>query len=937
MPVRRRAALIVAIACLALSGSLRTPAAGADPAEPRRLVTQRVDEARRTVLAGNTHPAAIAANDQGALADSTAVEHMMVLLRRSPEQEQQLRQQIDLLHDPASSQFHQWLSADDYGRRFGAGEADLTQVTGWLEAHGFVVNGIYPNRQLIDFSGTAGQIRAAFATEMHRLLVNGEMHVANMSDPSIPSALAPAIAGVSHLHDFRPRPLARAHPSYTYAGGGGHAVAPADLAVIYNLNPLFQRGISGQGQTIAVVEDSDLFSTADWTRFRQLFGLSSYAGTLNTIHPSGAVACQDPGVTADEGEAIIDVEWASAAAPSAAIQVSACRNFDAAYLNLINAANPPGLISISFGSCEADNGAAYNAQLNAAYQQAVAEGISVFVAAGDSGAAECDFGNTATLGVNVNGLASTAYNVAVGGTSFGDVFAGSTAAYWSASNGATFGTALSYVPEIPWNDTCGSALLALHFGFTAAFGQAGLCNSTFAQQDQLVTLAAGGGGPSACASGATATTDVVGGSCQGYAKPSWQSGLFGNPADGVRDLPDVSLFAGGTAWGDGYLFCDSMQSGQNCNSGPNNFQGLGTSFATPIMAGIQALVNQSQGGKQGNPNVVYYRLAAAEFGAAGSASCDSTLGRGASSGCVFYNVDLGDTDVPCTSTIQCYRPSGAIGVLSLSSGGYQPAFNSGHGWNFATGIGSVNAANLVSSWAGTTPTVTAQSGWWWNPSQSGRGFALELNAAGHVFFGAFLYAGDGSDIWYLSSGQAASTASYAGTLAQFGNGQTLSSAYQPAAQLGTVGPLSLSFSSATAGTLTWSGGTIAIQRFDIVPGGSAAGPAAGMPQTGWWWNPAESGRGYFLEVQNSTLFMSAFMYNAAGQATWYISQGPMTSTAQYQGQLLACSGGQTLTGPYQAPSCAINAGTVQIQFTSQTTASMILPSGTAIPLQRFTF
>jgi hypothetical protein len=207
-----------------------------------------------------------------------------------------------------------------------------------------------------------------------------------------------------------------------------------------------------------------------------------------------------------------------------------------------------------------------------------------------------------------------------------------------------------------------------------------------------------------------------------------------------------------------------------------------------------------------------------------------------------------------------------------------------------------------------------------------------------MFLGSFLYAADGSNLWYVSSaGSTGGFSNYAGALSQFAGGQTLISAYRPASLLGAVGQVSLAFTSSTTGTLSWPGGSVPIQRFDIVAGGSAAGPASGMPQTGWWWNPSEGGRGFFLEVQNTTLFMSGFMYDANGQATWYLTSGPMTSTALYQGQLMRCAGGQSLTGPYQPPSCPANAGPVTLQFTSQTAGSLTLPNGTAVPLQRFSF
>ncbi|MGP0082284.1 MAG: peptidase S53 propeptide, partial [Steroidobacteraceae bacterium] len=325
-------------------------------------------------------------------------------------------------------------------------------------------------------------------------------------------------------------------------------MVPADLATIYNLNPLFTDLDSGQGQTIVVAEDTDVYSTADWTAFRSTFGLSSYtAGSLTQVHPSGAATCIDPGVVdGDEFEAELDAEWASAAAPSAAIVVASCAGTDGVLIaveNLVNESSPPAIISISYGECEAENGATANGAYNTIYQQAAGEGISVFVAAGDEGAAGCDADvKIATHGVGVNAYASTPYNVAVGGTDFGDTYAGTTSSYWSSTNSSTYGSALSYIPEIPWNDSCAGALLASYEGDSPSYGSNGFCNKA-PVNPEFQTTASGSGGPSGCATGSPSRTGVVGGSCKGNAKPTWQSLAPGNPSDGVRDLPDVSLFA----------------------------------------------------------------------------------------------------------------------------------------------------------------------------------------------------------------------------------------------------------------------------------------------------------------------------------------------------------------------------------------------------------
>jgi subtilase family serine protease len=666
------------------------------------LITRTVDETELVTLPGNTRPEANANNDHGQLANSFPLEHMMLLLRRSSVQEQALTELIDRLHDPKSPYFHHWLTAQELGQRYGLAREDIHAITRWLKSHGFTVNTVYPNQFVIDFSGTAGQVRQAFHTEIHQLKVGDKEHIANMTDPQIPAALAPAIFGVVSLSDFMPQPMHE--PRSDLTSGGNYYVAPADLATIYNLNPLFEAGVSGQGQTIVLVEDSDVYSPANWSTFRSVLGLSGYSeGSFTQVHPpppQGPNNCVDPGANGDDGEAILDAEWSSAAAPNAAILMITCADTNTTFggfialQNLLNAGSPPGIISISYGTSETDNGAASNAFINSLYQEAVTAGVSVFVSSGDQAAALSDRGaKYATHGINVNGWGSTVYNVSVGGTDFGDTYAGTNGVYWSATNGATYGSALSYIPEIPWNDSCASLLIAQYLGYTTTYGLDGFCNST--SGSKFLNVVGGSGGPSACAMGAPSVAGVVSGTCKGYAKPAWQS-VFGNPLDGARDLPDVSLFAANGVWGHAYVYCNSDPNGGGpCTGTPNTWSiGGGTSFASPIMAAIQSLMNQATGQRWGNPNPTYYSLASAEYGNGGNSDCNSTLGNGVASTCIFYDVTLGDMDAPCQGSVNCYLPAGTYGVLSASNSAYQPAYGTQVGWDFATGIGSVNAYNL---------------------------------------------------------------------------------------------------------------------------------------------------------------------------------------------------------------------------------------------------
>jgi hypothetical protein len=690
---------------------------GASRAQP--MITAPVNESSLVTLRGNTRPEAKnPANDRGRVDDSLPLNHMQLQLQRPAAQEQAFTTLIDQLHDPNSPNYHHWLTSSQIGTQFGPAAADIAAITGWLQQHGFTVNSVFPNGMTIEFSGTAGQVRGAFHAEIHNLSVNGVAHIANMSDPQIPAALAPVVVGITALNDFKPHPMAvhRPQASPQFTKGSNYYVSPPDLATIYNLSPIFAAGNSGQGQSIYLIEDTDLYSTGDWTTFRSTFGLSGYtSGSLTTFHPGG---CADPGVSegpyGSDGEAIIDAEYASASAPSAAIVMATCKDSPDGILSavqgLVNSASiSPAVMSISYGDCEADNGSASNAAYKSAYQTGVAKGWSIFASAGDQGPAGCDFGGTPVHGINVSALASTVYNVAVGGTDYSDTYSGTNSTYWNSNNSAANGSAQSYVPEIPWNSTCASQLYATFSNFNTTYGSTGWCNSNSA--NSIKDNSAGSGGPSACATGSPSVNDVVGGTCAGYAKPSWQSGLVGNPSDGVRDLPDVSMFASNAPWFHSFVVCFTDTTGAgvpNCSNPPTSAMGGwgGTSFGSPIWAGIQALVNQYTGSVQGNPNPVLYKLAATEYGASGNSSCNSSSGNSVGSSCIFYDVTLGDNDVPCQADagdagklLNCYLPSGTTGVLSTNNNAYAPAYRATTGWDFATGIGTVNVYNLVTNWA----------------------------------------------------------------------------------------------------------------------------------------------------------------------------------------------------------------------------------------------
>jgi subtilase family serine protease len=552
-------------------------------------------------------------------------------------------------------------------------------------------------------------VREAFHTEIHKYVVNGKQHIANASDPQIPAAVAPVVAGFVALNDFMPKPaLIKPIKNFTFPCNGcpdglngvtQYDEAPPDLATIYNVKPLYRakKPITGKGQTVVVLEDTDI-NPADVATFRNAFGLSSYSGTFTQIHPGAG--CSDPGINSAEQEGALDSEWAGSVAPDAAVQLASCAdtatNFGGfiAAQNLLDLNNPPPIMSLSYIGCEAAQGPGPygNSFINSLWQQAAGEGVSVFVASGDGGAAGCDDFNTASYamgGIAANGLGSTPYNVSTGGTDFLDTYENANSTYWASTNNPIGKSAKSYVPEMPWNDSCGSSILFSFYGYKSSVE---FCNSTIGAN--FLNIVAGSGAPSFV-----------------YSKPSWQTGILGIPNDGKRDLPDVSLFASNAFWQHAILFCmsDPTQGGSPCDytNGTdtlNNSAG-GTSFTAPQFASIQALINQKAGEPQGNPDPIYYQLAKTEYGSSSDPNndnlydCNASRGNGVSSRCIFHDVTVGNNVVPCYGTVNCYDPSPAgYGILATSNLYAIEAYPATKGWDFATGLGSVNVTNLVNSW-----------------------------------------------------------------------------------------------------------------------------------------------------------------------------------------------------------------------------------------------
>lgn len=710
--------------------------------QPR--ITAAVNESQLTTLRGNTHPYAQAQFDRGAAPDSLPMERMLLVLTRSAAQETALDTLMEQQQDASSPNYHAWLTPQQFGQQFGPADADIQTITLWLQSHGFTVNRVSNGRTVIEFSGTAGQVRDAFHTQIHRYNVNNEDHWANSSDPQIPTALTPVVAGVDTLHNFPREPmyhmggpvtrsketgkLQSSEPLFTFSnsqcgvpGLACYGVGPYDFATIYNVLPLWNATtpIDGTGETIAIVGESDI-NIQDVRDFRNYFGLPPN-------DPKFILDGPDPGtVQGDETESDLDVEWSGAVAKGATIDFVISQTTEASLGVDLSAQyvvdnNLAPILSESYGICELGLGTAGNQFYDQLWQQAAAQGITVLVSSGDSGSAGCDPHGAqppspAQFGLMVSGFESTPYNVSVGGTDFNDLT--NPAPYWSTTNSPPPGnptlpatvSALSYIPETTWNATCTNAVFGtLGYSTNAETN----CNDS-RLVDEVWTLGGAGG-----ASGCTTSNGQTTSSCSGgYAKPSWQTGT-GVPNDKVRDVPDVSLFSAiNGPSGAFYLICaaDLVQPGAtSCQTTDPNTEFIsvgGTSASAPAFAGIMALVDQKMGSGQGNAgqgnaNYVLYQLAAKSGN-----SCTSAANP--ASTCVFYDVTNGTNAMPCAKgspNCTTSNPGDAYGVLS--------GYNTTAGYDLATGLGSVNANNLVAAWknagvalksSSTTLTLTPPNG-----------------------------------------------------------------------------------------------------------------------------------------------------------------------------------------------------------------------------------
>jgi trimeric autotransporter adhesin len=665
--------------CTASSTFLPAQTTGPAPAPspaPRRVVAA-VDASDRVPLASVSRPWTRKATDMGTVSGQTAAPHMLLLLQRSTQQQQALNEYVSDLQNPSSPSYHHWLTPAQFAASYGVNAEDVASVTTWLQSSGFTIDKVSAARNVIEFSGTVSQLEQTFKTQVHRLALGTRSEDTAVSSVQVPRALSPVIHGLvnldsAHAHRlFQPGASAKYDPaSHTFKpqftvfddGTPLLFVDPSDAATIYdtpnaNLNPNFHgTTLDGTGVNVGIVGDSNVDMTPV-ANYRQAF-LGETAGNQNL--PTVIVDGTDPGETGDVVESWLDMEILGGIAPNAKLYYYASADSDLtagvqnAILRAVND-NVVSILSISFGGCEADQGTSGNAFFSEEYEQAAAQGITVTVSSGDSGSAGCDADNltAASQGLAVNGLGSTPYNISVGGTDF-DVLATDFETYVDDStsgNPPYYRTVQQYIPEEPWNDS------------TQVNG-ALADNETQASQPNII---GGGGGVSSI-----------------YSKPAFQTAL--TPQDGARDLPDVSFLAANGLYGVSWAYCEIADGGTDCATANGALTATstvhgagGTSASTPAFAGMLALLEQSTGSRLGQANNVLYQLAAANA---------ST---------VLHDVTAGNNSVVCST-----------GSSDCGGNGFLSGWDAGTGYDNASGLGSVDAAQMVSNWnsIALAPTTT---------------------------------------------------------------------------------------------------------------------------------------------------------------------------------------------------------------------------------------
>ncbi len=492
-----------------------------------------IDPNRLVALKGNIHPKARPENDRGPVLPDLNLDYIMLHLKPTPTQQSDLDKLLIDLQTPSSPKYHNWLTPEAYADRFGASPADIKKIVAWLAGQGLTVISTARGRNFVVFKGTAATVEAALHVEIHNFLVDGEMHYANATEPSVSAAIQPFTIGFSGLDDFKikpPRQVTKATPQGIFYGQ--YDLSGGDLSAIYDTAPLYNAGATGSGMKLAVIGQADV-NNADIAAYQTAVGLTSNL-PVRVLVPGST----DPGIiTNDSNESDLDLELVSAIAPSAKILfVYSTSVLDSAAYAIDQALAP--VISFSYAGCELTSSASLFPTLEQAAQQANAEGITLVAASGDSGAAACDMGaSVAAHGISAMWPASVPEVTGVGGTEFNE----GSGTYWG---GPSNPFALSYIPEIAWNDTS----IAGH-------------------------LAASGGGVSLY-----------------FPRPQWQSAP-GVPSGSARLVPDVAMAA--SADHDGYFAVEG---------GVPGLYG-GTSAATPVFAGIVLLTAQALGATNGLGNI----------------------------------------------------------------------------------------------------------------------------------------------------------------------------------------------------------------------------------------------------------------------------------------------------------------------------------------------
>jgi subtilase family serine protease len=606
---------------------------------PQDRIVQAIDQNQMTALRGNVHPLARPEYDQGRVNPGMEMPGLSIAFRLSPTQQTALDELIAQQQDPSSPNYRKWLTPEQYAARFGMSQPDLDRVTTWLQSQGFTGIQVSRSRTRISFNGTAARVEAAFRTEIHSYQVDGETHFANATEPAAPAAFADVVQDFGHLHNFRPKPMLRATAHFTSSQTGNHFLTPGDFATIYDLKPLYAAGFDGTGITIAVTGQT-LINVARANTFRSLSGL--------TINPPQLFLAPNTGASqvfsGDVDEANIDVEWSGGVAKGASVlfDYSGATGsvFDALNDAIDNDRAP--VVSISYGNCESMIGSlSFLQSLRTLIQQGVSQGQTLSSASGDEGAADCEASTStsATTGLAVDAPGVIPEVTSVGGSEFtGDGTAGSDPPYWAAATSSTvdnISSALTYIPEMAWNDTNSSG------------------------------LSAGGGGKSTI-----------------FTKPAWQTPL--TPADGQRDVPDVSL--NGSDAHDSYLVCSELDMAglQSCATGFRDSSGGldafgGTSVSAQAFAGILAIISQAtHSNGVGNANIEIYALAGTTPAA-------------------FHDITTGNNIVPCQSGTPTTAPAA---LRCPTTAPFQIGYSAGTGYDLATGLGSVDVNNLVRAWPG---------------------------------------------------------------------------------------------------------------------------------------------------------------------------------------------------------------------------------------------